>query len=200
MEHSPDGHAYLVSQGAIEPDPQPRDANLSWATGDQIFLVRVIPNLKTINDRSAFEYFAGHDPQGRSLWTRDFSKIVPLLGWNNHMGNVSVTYDAALKKYLMAVLDAESIIGKFNTYILESTNITGPWRLVVYMRDFGQQGYFVNFPSKFIGRDGRTLWMSYSAIFTNGIWHTDFKPNPPAGGYWWTLQEVQLHGPTTAER
>jgi len=41
MEHSPDGKAYIVSQGAIEADPKPRDANLSWITGDQVYLARV---------------------------------------------------------------------------------------------------------------------------------------------------------------
>jgi len=199
MEYSPDGKAYIVSHGATEPDPEPRDANLSWATGDQIYLARVTPSLNTINDPSAYEYFAGHDPHSGALWTRDFAKIQPLFSWNNHAGNVSITYDAPLRKYLMSVLECESIIGKFNTYILESDDIAGPWRLVAYLRDFGQQGYFVNFPSKFVSKDGRTLWMSYSAIFTNGIWHTDFKPDPPGGGYWWALQEVRLLGRATPE-
>jgi hypothetical protein len=29
--------------------------------------------------------------------------------------------------------------------------------LVTFMRNFGEQGYFANFPSKFISADGRTL-------------------------------------------
>jgi hypothetical protein len=199
MEYSPDGKAYLVSQGASEPDPKPRDANLSWITGDQIYLARVKPSIKTINRRSEYEYFAGHDAQGHELWTREFSKIQPLIDWNNNAGNVAMTYDAPLKKYLMAVTDGGNTIGKFNTYILESSKIIGPWRLVVYMRNFGEQGYFVNFPSKFISKDGRTLWLSYSANFTNGYLHTDYKSNPPGGGYWWTLQEVRLLGPTSSK-
>jgi hypothetical protein len=199
MEYSPDGKAYIVSQGASEPDLKPRAANLSWITGDQIYLARVKPSIKTINRRSEYEYFAGHDAQGQELWTRDLSKIQPLIDWNNNAGNVAVTYDAPLRKYLMAVTDGGNTIGRFNTYILESSKITGPWRLVVYMRNFGEQGYFVNFPSKFISQDGRTLWLSYSANFTNGYLHTDYKSNPPGGGYWWTLQEVKLLGPTSSK-
>ena len=33
------------------------------------------------------------------------------------------------------------------------------------MSKFGKQGYFLNFPSKFISADGRTAWLSYSANF-----------------------------------
>ena len=199
MEYSPDGKAYLVSQGAVEWDPKPRDANLSWITGDQIYLTRVKPSIKTINRRSEYEYFAGHDAQGHAVWTREFSKIQPLIGWNNNMGNVSVTYDAPLKKYLMTVTDGGNTIGKFNTYILESSKISGPWRLVVYMHHFGEQAYFVNIPSKFISEDGRTLWLSYSANFMKDYQHRAYKSNPPGSGYWWTLEELRLLGPAKSE-
>ena len=43
MQYSPDGKAYLVGHGAVDPDPEPRPANLSWITGDQIYMVRVTP-------------------------------------------------------------------------------------------------------------------------------------------------------------
>ena len=61
MEHSPDGKAYLVGHGAVEPDAKPRYANLSWISGDQIYLTRVTPSPETINDSSKYEYFAGLD-------------------------------------------------------------------------------------------------------------------------------------------
>ena len=47
MQYSPDGKAYLVGHGAIDPDPKPRPANLSWGTGDQIYMARVNPALRT---------------------------------------------------------------------------------------------------------------------------------------------------------
>lgn len=194
MRYSPDGKAYLVSQGASDPDPTPRDANLSWITGDQIYLARVKPGIDSINNASKYEYFAGHDAHGHPVWTRDFSKIKPLLDWSNHMGSVTITYDAPLKRCLMTVTDGHTTVSKFDTYILESKDITGPWKLVVYMKDFGEQGYFVNFPSKFISKDGRTAWLSYSANFTNGPKGSHYHSNPSGSGYWWTLQEVHLLG------
>ena len=195
MQHSPDGNAYLVAHGASDPDPQPRDADLSWITGDEVYLARVKPSPANMDDASKYEFFAGHDGQGKAIWTHDFAAIKPLLKWDNHMGSVTVTYDAPLKKYLMAVTDGGNTISKFSTYILESSAITGPWKLVTYLKDFGVQGYFVNFPSKFIGMDGRTAWLSYSANFTNGYLGTQFKSSPEGSGYWWTLQEVRLIGP-----
>lgn len=66
------------------------------------------------------------------------------------------------------------------------------------MKEFGQQAYFVNFPSKFISKDGRTAWLSYSANFTNAFLGTSFDVNPEGSGYWWTLQQVRLLGPPSS--
>jgi hypothetical protein len=198
MQYSPDGKAYLVGHGAVDPDPKPREANLSWITGDQIYLARVTPSVQNMNDRAKYEFLAGHDVAGRPIWSHDFSRTKPLVDWNNNAGCVTMTYNAPLKKYLMAITDGGNTISKFNTYILESDQITGPWKLVVYMRHFGEQAYFVNIPSKFISSDGRTAWLCYAANFTNGYLHTNYRSDPPGGGYGMTLQEIRLLAPSEA--
>ncbi len=38
-------------------------------------------------------------------WTKDFGKIKPIAAWRDHMGCVTMTYNAPLKKYLMCVTD-----------------------------------------------------------------------------------------------
>ena len=192
MQYSPDGKAYLVGHGAVDPDPKPRPGNLSWITGDQVYMARVKPSIRNMNDTSKYEFIGGHDSAGRPIWTRDFSKIQPLLEWNNNAGAVTMTYDAPLKKYLMCITDGGNTVSRYNTYILESEQITGPWKLVVYLQNFGEQAYFVNIPSKFISKDGRTLWLAYSANFTNGYLHTDFREDPPGSSYGLTLQEINL--------
>jgi alpha-L-fucosidase len=192
MEHSPDGKAYLVGHGAVEPDMEDRVANLSWITGDQVYLSRVKPSPETINDSSQYEYFGGRDEKGMAVWARDFARIKPLVEWDNNMGCVTITYNAPLKKYLMCVTDGTNTVWKFNTYILEADDITGPWRMAAYLKDFGEQAYFVNFPSKFIGGDGRALWLCYAANFTNGWLGTNLKSDPPGSRYAMCLQEVRL--------
>jgi len=193
LEHSPDGKAYLVGHGAEIGDPKPRPANLSWITGDQIYLARVEPSTAHMNDVSRYEFFAGRDRGGRAVWTPRFSKIRPIFEWNNNAGCVTMTYNAPLRRYLMCTTDGGDTIGKFNTYILESGSVTGPWKLVEYLKAFGEQAYFVNIPSKFIGADGRTLWLLYAANFTNGNrnW-PHHRANPPGSRYGMCWQEVRL--------
>jgi predicted GH43/DUF377 family glycosyl hydrolase len=196
MEHSPDGKAYLVGQGAEENDPQPRYANLNWGAADQIYLTRVTPSIENINDIKKYEFFAGHDSKGNPQWTGDFAKIKPLLDWNNKLGCATVTYDAPLKKYLMCVSDCWPTYAKMHTYILEADAITGPWRMVTYMQNFGEQAYFVNIPSKFISPDGKTFWLCYSANFCDGYnGEPSLKANPPGSGYGLCWQEVRLLAP-----
>ena len=49
MEHSPDGKAYLVAQGASDGQNR-RFAYNSWITADQVYLVRVAPSIENMND------------------------------------------------------------------------------------------------------------------------------------------------------
>ncbi len=192
MQHSPDGKAYLVAHGADPADPKPRFWNTSWITGDQIYLLRVIPGEKNINDPAQYEFYAGRDSRGEPLWSSDFKKIKPLLEWNNNMGCVTATYNPVLKKYLMCVTDGGNTCARMHTYILEANSLTGPWRLVTYMKDFGQQAYFVNLPSRFIQPDGRTAWLLYSGNYAPDWNGEKIQENPPGSHYGLVLQKIQL--------
>jgi len=188
MEHSPDGKAYLVAHGASDGNDRRFGYN-SWITGDQIYLLRVTPTIENINDASKYEFFDG------KRWTHDFPKIKPIAAWRDHMGCVTMTYNAPLKKYLMCVTDGMTTGRRFNTYILESDKITGPFKMVQYIKHFGEQGYFVNFPSKFISNNGKTLWLSYSGNFATDWDGHRIEKNPPSSSYAWCLHQVQLLSP-----
>ena len=82
-----------------------------------------------------------------------------------------------------------------STYVLESSSLTGPWRLVTYMKNFGEQGYFVNLPSKFIAKDGRTAWLCYSGNFAPNWNGETIQPNPPGTRYGLNLQQIRLLTP-----
>ncbi len=193
MEYSPDGKAYLVDHGALDNDPTPRVAGNSWIAGDAVYLARVTPSPQNINNIKAYEFFAGFNSEGKPVWSNNFSDIKPLLVWNDHMGCTTITYNAPLRKYLMCVTDGWPGVKNMNSYILEADELTGPYRLVTYMRDFGPQGYFLNFPSKFIQSDGRTAWLSYSANFRRNYSAINRAiANPLGSRYAWCLQEVKL--------
>ena len=199
LEHSPDGKAYLVGHGATEPDQEDRKANASWITGDQIYLCRVTPSPETINEPAAYEFFAGNDAAGKPVWSADFARIKPIFEWDNRCGCVTITYNAPLKKYLMCITDGGTTVSKYNTGLFEADQMTGPWKLISWMQDFGVQAYFVNIPSKFISADGRTLWLCYSANFCNHMWGRQaYRADPPGSKYAMCLQEIRLLKPGEA--
>lgn len=182
LEHAPDGKAYLVGHGAVRPE-----AGNSWISGDQVYLARVEPRPDTINDPAAYEFYAGRDARGQDIWTRDFAAIAPLFTWNDNAGCATITWNQPLGKYLMCVTWGWPTIGKFDTYLLEADRLTGPYRLITYMDNFGEQAYFVNIPSRFISPDGKRFWLCYGANWSAG--HT---PTPRQSGYALGLHEVEL--------
>ncbi|TGV04199.1 DUF4185 domain-containing protein [Flavivirga rizhaonensis] len=199
MEHSPDGKAYLVGHGSISPDVAPRISNNSWNSADAVFMARVTPSVENINDASKYEYFCGYNKKGEAKWSKKFSKIKPVFEWNNNSGIVTITYNAPLKKYFMCVTDGHREITsrkEYDTYILESDNVTGPWNMVTYMKDFGPQAYFVNIPTKFISDDGKTMWLCYSAnyMYSKDGSDAEFvkKIKPKGSAYSLSLHEIKL--------
>jgi len=192
MEYSPDGKAYLVGHGAIDNDPSPRVANNSWVAGDAVYMARVTPSVENINDITKYEFFAGFDKKKNALWSNDFSDIKPLLTWNNRMGCTTITYNPGLKKYIMCTTDGWPGMKDMNTYLLEADQITGTYRLITFMKNFGRQAYFVNLPSRFIDKDGRNAWMSYSANFNKVYFRDRTKADPIGSRYAWNLQEFLL--------
>jgi len=192
MEYSPDGKAYLVGHGALDNDPSPRVANNSWIAGDAVYMARVTPSVKNINDINKYEFFAGYDKQKNAIWSSNFADIKPLLSWNNRMGCTTITYNPGLKKYIMCITDGWPGMKDMNTYLLESDLITGPYKLITFMKNFGRQAYFVNLPSRFISSDGRKAWMSYSANFNQVYFRDRTKADPIGSRYAWNLQECLL--------
>ncbi|WP_194526981.1 hypothetical protein [Zobellia roscoffensis] len=199
MEHSPDGKAYLVGHGASRPDAKPRVSNNSWNSGDAIYASRVTPSIENMNDASKYEYFSGHDVDGKEIWTKDFKNIKPIFEWNNNVGIVTMTYNAPLKKYFMCITDGHrgtTSRKNYDTYILESNDVAGPWKMVTYMEDFGPQAYFVNIISKFTSEDGNTMWLCYSAnyMYDKDRNNADFVKNtkPKGSAYSLSLHEFKL--------
>ena len=198
MSHSPDGKAYLVAQGAAD-GANRRYAYNSWITADQVYLARVIPSVENINDASQYEFYTGGGLEGNEQWSRDLKMARPVAEWRDHMGCVTVTYNAPLKRFIMCVTDGGNTVSRFSTYLLECDRMTGPWRMVAYLRHFGEQAYFVNIPSKFIATDGRTLWLCYAANFSSGWGGTVFRSDPPGSRYGMCLQEIRLQDGAEAQ-
>ncbi len=193
MAHSPDGWASILGPGSdLNFYPPENFAHLSWISTDQVYLLRVLPTPGTINDAAAYDFFAGCDPSGEPRWTKTFGEIKPLLEWQNNMGCVTATYHPTLDRYLMLVTDGGNTVGRMNTYLLESKHLTGPWKLITYMINFGEQAYFVNIPSKFISPDRSSFWICYSGNLATDWNGEKIRVIPPGSRYGLVLQEVEL--------
>ncbi len=185
MEHSPDGHAYLVGHGT---DDLAGIAN--WCSGDAAFLARVRPSPATINDPHAYSFFAGTDAGGAPRWSADFRDIRPILRWPGHCGIVNMTYHPGLRRYFafLCVGPARGCYGETDTWIVEAPQPWGPFRTVGYWPRFGSQAYFVCVPSKFLSPDNTTLVLFWSANWT---WKGTTS-NPPGSRYALCAGEFQL--------
>lgn len=79
-----------------------------------------------------------------------------------------------------------------NTYILETDELTGDWKLVTYLKDFGEQAFFVNLPSKFISEVGLTAWIVYPGNFVTSWTDIIVEEDPPGSHYGLVMQKVEL--------
>ena len=93
----------------------------------------------------------------------------------------------------MVITDGWPTNKSMDTYILESDNVYGPWKMATYLKDFGPQAYFVNIPSKFISEDGKTAWLCYSANFINTNFKDSTDPGPFTGNPEGSLYTMSLH-------
>jgi hypothetical protein len=90
--------------------------------------------------------------------------------------------------------DGFNSIGQYDSYFLESDSMTGPWKLVHYMTHFGEQAYFMFFPSKFVSSDGLSARLMFSRNFSGNVPGGFWPFNPDGGGILWTtLWEVRLN-------
>jgi hypothetical protein len=159
-------------------------------------MARIRPSLTTINDPSAYEFFAGLDSAKRPIWSKEFARVAPLIEWPGHAGCVNITYHPYLKKYFGFLCSgwADGDAGSYDTWVVESDTITGPWRSVAYLKGMTGQAYFVCMPSKFLHQDSTKVTLFYSAN-----WRPDRRgipswadPSGPPGRYGLCVAEFEL--------
>ena len=178
---SPDGNLYFTSHGAATGSEA-----LTWEKGDAIYLCRVAAEIKSVTDAKAYEFWNG------SGWSKQLAGSRPILAWKNRLGSESMTYIPGLRKYILMsarLCENEKNLDYNCLLFYESDAITGPYKLVHGMRDFGPQCYFPHIPPKFISADGKKAWFCYSANYSAAARKQE---NPPGSGYALCLQEMEF--------
>lgn len=180
------GYAYAVTQGGGGPTSQD-----SWLNADYLYLVRVKPSPATMNDAGDWEFYAGTASNGRPVWSHHLAGIEPLLAWpGGHLGAPSISYDAPLNRYLLwtsAPSDGVNTNGTYDSMLLESSRLTGPYRLVQYLADFGPEAYQLSTTTKFMSADGLTMWLTGDVVYDDSV-----HPDPSGGFYGLTFREITL--------
>jgi hypothetical protein len=140
----------------------------------QIHLSRV-PQ-QTILDRSQYEFFAGPNQNGEPTWTKDVKKKRPVFTDSNGVGwNVSVSYNAGLRRYVLATEHSETHAGKLGLF--DSPEPWGPWTTIAYEQSWGDghvevSTFYWNFPTKWLSADGTQFTMVFTGKNTNDSWNT----------------------------
>ena len=95
---------------------QGNPANLEVHKPGQIDLMRV-PKDKMM-ERSAYEYYIGLDSEGNPIWSQDLSERKPAFEDSNGVGwNLSVSYNAGLKRYLLCTEHDQSFQGNLGMFL-----------------------------------------------------------------------------------
>jgi hypothetical protein len=159
----PDGYVYAIGTE--------REFNAS-----RLLLGRVRPGIANLTDPARWQWFAGSrtgsDGKRSPQWSGALSSAAPVLEWSSHLTYPQITYDPPLHRYLLSFTYSYSSQppavwkGGAELVIMEAPTPAGPFSFVARSREFGpSNGYGASFPSQWISRDGRDLWLKWAANF-----------------------------------
>ena len=129
-----------------------------------------------ILERAKHEFFAGLGADGTPRWTRDLAQKRPVFTDDNGVGwNVSASYNAGLKRYLLATEHDDTHAGVFGLF--DAPEPWGPWTTVAYQDKWGAPhvqptAFYWNFPTKWLNADGTAFTMVFTGKDSNDSWNT----------------------------
>ena len=161
-EAHPDGYVYAINSE--------REFNAST-----LILGRAAPGIASMTNPSGWQWLSGwvsYEGVQIPVWSSSPQAAVPVLSWASHITYPQMSYDAALRVYLLTFTHSYAKTppdiwrSGSELDLLESPHPWGPFSFVAREIDFGpSNGYAAGFPTKWISRSGRTLWMKWAANF-----------------------------------
>jgi hypothetical protein len=127
----------------------------------KIALLRVARH--RLDDRAAYEFFAGTGPSGSPTWTRQIAGRKPV--WEdltNGTHRMAVSYNPGLKRYLLTTMTVDRL-GHLAIY--DAPEPWGPWTTVLFEQDrerWGSKVVVFNFVNKWLSADGRRFVLVYT--------------------------------------
>jgi len=178
----PDGYVYAV-------------ATTQEFNASGLIVGRSRPGIADMTDPSRWEWLSGFTGQARApVYSSSLPAAVPVVSWASHITYPQMAYDSPLHRYLLtftySYVNAPPAIWRNGSelVILDAPHPWGPFTFVAREPYFGaSNGYAAGFPIQWISRDGRTLWMKYSANFDGCAAHLACT-----GGYGFDYRQLRL--------
>jgi CubicO group peptidase (beta-lactamase class C family) len=149
-----DGFVYVYSH----------DADSAYQAADRFVLARVPKD--QIRNREAYELFKATNTAGQPVWTQNLQERGSVFAQPGRCYRSTVSYNPALRRYLWCqTLPGEDPRTRGGFGIYDAPEPWGPWTTVYFTEqwDVGP-GETSAFPTKWIGHDGRTLYLVFSGL------------------------------------
>ena len=137
------------------------DSNSAYKRADRMVLARVSKD--RVRERQAYEFFT-HAEAGSPMWTRDVSKRGAVFTNPGRCYRSSVSYSAALKRYLWCQTgDGKDTRFKGGLAIFDAPAPWGPWTTAFHADEWDiGPGETSCLPTKWMSSDGRTVHLVFS--------------------------------------
>jgi hypothetical protein len=154
-----DAYVYIVSQAG----------NDAYAFDPEIVMARVPQG--QVAERRRYEFYAGLDAQGNPLWSADIARRKAIFYDPRGTQRIGLTYNAAIRRYILVAAHRD---GSGSTHtpalgVFDAPEPWGPWT-TVYDSDRWSDGWMIHhkFPTKWMSRDGRSMWLAFSGEYKPG--------------------------------
>jgi hypothetical protein len=126
-----------------------------------------------VADRDAYEFFAGLDESGQPRWSAEIAERAPIFHDPHGTQRVAITYNAALKRYILTTSHLPPGVEATHTAALgvfDAPEPWGPWTTLYYDDHWSVvdgkdcRTYHHKFPTKWMSADGKEMWLLYSGL------------------------------------
>ncbi len=165
------GHA---AWGEAWPMPQwtrasPAEMGMDKAVLEQARDYVLRPFLEPMQD--AYEFFARLDQQGQPTWTSEIAERGAVFVHRGKCYRTSASYNTPLRRYLLCQThldDEPQSNGGLGIY--DAPEPWGPWTTVYFTENWDvDPGETIGFPTKWTGKDGKTLYLVFSGDDTFAV-------------------------------
>jgi CubicO group peptidase (beta-lactamase class C family) len=151
-EGAPGDYVYIVSP----------DSATAYIPADRMVMARTPKD--SVTEEDAYEFFAKFDAAGNPVWTKNIDGRGAVFTNIAKCYRSGLTYNAAIKRYLWCqIIPGPDTRFEGGFAIYDAPAPWGPWTKAYFAERWDiAPGETASFPTKWMGPDGKTLYMTFS--------------------------------------